>query len=98
MLFRSGGLRARTDVDLGDLVTVAGAGVLQRERDGQLAVTLPNREVAVGEGGVRQAVAEGEQRGGLLLVVPAVAHVDALGIVLLIVHSRVPERVAGDPL
>ena len=66
-------------VDLWDFVARDRAGVLDVEAHFEVAVRLRGGfEVRVGEGGIAQAEAKGEERVDFLFIEPAVADVDAL--------------------
>src|SRR5262249_57564263 len=71
-------------------------GVGEGERDLQPALVRRRLQVVVGECRVGQAIPEREQGRDAILVVPAVAEVDALGVVLFVVHAGVGVRVACD--
>ena len=97
------------DIELHDLSPLAVTGVCHRHSDGQrLPGSHPltvGARLPVSEGGVAQAMAEGEERLDFLRVMPAVADQDTLGILLipdiliLTLHAGIfPDSVGGDIL
>ncbi len=89
------GRRRQGSVDLSDLGTFLRAGVANGEADCPLRIV--DREAGVGEVGVGQAVAEGEQRLLVSRVEPLVADLCAFG-VLQVERSDFLMTVVGDDL
>src|SRR5262249_22705398 len=84
------------DIDLGGVVTRAGAGVLDVEADVDGAVELRRqRQAGVAERGVGEAVAERHLRRDAELVEVAIAAVDALALDRA-VRGRAGRAAAGD--
>src|SRR5581483_7546345 len=84
-------------VELCDVRAGAGAGVGDRGGDGRRAARgqRAHLEVAERERRVRQAIPEREQRGQALAVIPAVAHVDSLGVLHVAAGARPLRRGRG---
>src|ERR1700691_134678 len=78
-----------TDIKLRCVGTGHRTSVGDRRRDGSnvRGIEAGDRQVGKGEGRVRQAETEGKQGGEVVRLVPAVADVDALVVVNLIVRS-----------
>ena len=74
------------DVELHRLGTRTLAGVLDRHCEGDAAVLIHagrgSTQIAESECGVAQSVSEGKEGMGLLLVGPAIAHIDAFLVLL----------------
>ena len=76
-----GNVAGRAEIDLRHFVRRLRAGVLDVDLDVETAIRGSfDREVGVVEGGVAEAVAEGEERLDVLLVEPAIADVDAFAV------------------